>query len=356
MNITDKLLVHLVLDDKDSVRVESKKKSALICNKILISPSNNSLPHYNLSIQLVDTIFSNTEEKSFILKNIEGVIPFNDHKLLVTLLFCNNYYEVICDAIVANAEKFILCNPCIASPLLPADKYNLSDIEYIFMANEIIPKLKTPSECHKFVLNKIINIACNAIYRRNGPSYYANDPNIDIKAKAYYSCQIHSIEVLKELLPPKLKNLDYYLNSINKYRYSRSEETIVYETVTQGFSLYNNQLYFNVNREDKYVYFHNSRDGIKRVRDSDSYNGFGYDEVTINYSIFSKKQFQTQFLLELYVEYLFFKCNCHNISTSKERDINTFHFKEEQFILSNISMSLREIENLFEIYFVESYI
>lgn len=337
IDLSDALLVHM---QKEVDRIfYGMNDFEFVCRKLNIKLAEKAEDYRNYPVNAVDRIFSNYEDTVY-LKNIEGVIPPAGRKLLVTIHYDKNYYEVICDAIVAhrNEERFDLINCRVQHSLLPDNRYDKQTVWKLL--NQIEKQQDMPDQ-HLFAVRKIVDVATHTD-KKKGASYWVIADNPDEIKEAFYSCRIHSVELLADADAPKTKTLQYYKGESSRpfekqsYGYAFSDSLFVY-----GY-----KLFMSVNEDEKTVIFFNTRTDISYTRDGDSYNGFGYDEDEITYCIRAEKKFSTRYELEKYMERFISGCEKNGIKTERE---------ENQLILSGIGLKMSELNGLLEAKLKETY-
>lgn len=105
INTIENLLVHLQLDESKKYACYYCRTSELVCKKIIVlTPEIQNFNQREFKIKVVNQIFNNSPESinEMKLDNIFGIIPLNRNELLITLIFNEKYYEVACEAILAN--------------------------------------------------------------------------------------------------------------------------------------------------------------------------------------------------------------------------------------------------------------
>ena len=213
INLNDKLFIHFGLPTKFQQTVQIFLVDAeLMCKKIVVCPSVNirylydktnklcgselyeatgrfsHFRHSGYKLELEDLVLKSThiEEKidHLCLGSIKSIFSPFGKKLLVTVLFNNNYYEYICDAIVTNEfdSRFNLVSVEQNHPLICYE-----------CDSKTIKKMSEAFHPDYYMNNPyltILGIACTNVHRQSGPA----EDNLDL----IYSCHIHSIEVLRD--------------------------------------------------------------------------------------------------------------------------------------------------------------
>lgn len=310
-------LKELCLEDKLLVYLDLPTPSELICRKIKIISDNDNFSHSHFKVCIDDLLFikENIEIDNLNLGNIKGIIsPFNK-RLLATIYFDNNFYEVICNAVYSEKfhDSFQFLDLQTENKLLP-NCYSQDILNKIESSNNYIKtrhqrlaeaikqnetekeKGNAKKEFNDFIIKQITSIASSGVYRKSGPGFNSNSQD---SKECYYGCHIHSIEIFRDF--------ELNVNSITNYLKSDSLYKIRYGNQTNKLNTAFNKWPFTRKHDLKITYSFEEKT-IELYTEFEEKSsrftwGEGYQEYGDFYRITMKKQFATRFQMVSYVQY-----------------------------------------------------
>lgn len=300
INTNENLLVHLQLDESKTHAYSYCRTSELVCKKInVLTPVIPNFSQREYKIEIVNQVFNNSPENINELKldNIKGIIPLNGNELLVTIIFDEKYYEVACEAILADTwnKKFTLIGlRTIDDRLFP--KYDIEIIKQIgtgrngiFRSAEYINQMDTDVKSEA-AINQIIWLVCNAISGESGIPLYNSDPMKNL----YFTSHIHSIEVFKRENQKNHSIIEYFQPPqymLNKFRSWKSGSWCT------SFPL----LKIDYDFEEKILTISSKFEYSIKVR-SDNMSRYYDDEETKYKYLCTKKQFRTRYEMRIFIK------------------------------------------------------
>lgn len=300
INTSENLLVHLQLVDSKTYAYTYCRTSELVCKRInVLTPEIPKFNQREYKIEIVNQVFNNSPENINELKldNIKGIIPLNGNELLVTIIFDEKYYEVACEAILAdtsNKQFTFIGLRTIDDRLFP--KYDIEITRQIgtgrndiFRSPDFINHMDTDFKSEA-AINQIIWLVCNAISGESGIPLYNSDP----KKNLYFTSHIHSIEILRRENQKNHSIKEYFQPpqcTLNKFRFWKSGNWC-----TQFCSLKIDYAF-----EDKILTISSKFEYTIKVR-SDNMSRY-YDDEEIRYKyLCSKKQFRTRHEMRIFIQ------------------------------------------------------
>lgn len=306
-------LKELCLEDKLLVYLDLPKPSELICRKIRIISDNDNFSHSHFKVCIDELLFikEDIEIDNLTLSNVKGIIsPFNK-RLLVTISFDNNFYEVICNAVFSEKfhNSFQFLDIQTESELLPncyshviLNKIESLNNYYIRSSYQRLAEAIKLNETDKenankefsdFIIKKIASIASSGVYRKSGPGYNSNSQD---SKECYYGCHIHSIEILRDF-ELNVNSINNYLMSDFMYKIRYGQQTIHKNTAYNKWI--GNDLKITYSFEEKTIELNTEFE----EQSSRFTWGEGYQEYGNLFRITMKKQFATRFQMLSYIQY-----------------------------------------------------
>lgn len=245
------------------------------------------------------------------IKKIIAIIPRTDRKLLITIKWKDDFYEIICDAVVND----VVFNPCTTHVLLadkipPIDPIEIDNIRQFVLSHipkddqfKIFQHIEN-GVAHRFydynILLQLVEVAFMRI-----KSYRCRRVALD--SSPFQLPYIDSIEILQPITRIEhYHDLDYYINS-NNYSSIYEQNSLIFEECNNCYKL-------SVSWVNKELRFYTEFSSPLRSSGT-------YDEFVRSFNC--TKPFPTRYCLQQYLNKEFYEiCKNNDIQIIKNTENN----------------------------------